>query len=115
MCHIGGFSGNGAAVKRCVVPERTHKNRYIWVNLDNQMNRAGKHPASFLICSNPGLEEQTEITFISGVLSRQEDNQTSLKEHLHRADSILCHNRSSVLPLLHKFVYLGKGENKSQM
>lgn len=60
------------------------------------------------MCSKPALQDQSEISFISGVLSRREDNQTSLKEHLYRADSTWCHNRSSVLPLLHKFVYLGK-------
>lgn len=70
-----------------------------------------------LICNKPGLEDESEITFIRGVRLRREDNQTSLKEHLDFTDSIVCHNRSSVLPLLRKFVYPGKekvGKKSSQ-
>lgn len=70
-----------------------------------------------LICNKPGLEDESEITFIRGVRLRREDNQTSLKEHLDFTDSIVCHNRSLVLPLLRKFVYPGKekvGKKSSQ-
>lgn len=74
------------------------------------MNKAGTaantEGLKFVACR--GLWDQFEITpLLVGCQGKKED-QVSLKEHLDMADSDVCHNRSLALPLLLKFVYLGK-------
>lgn len=74
------------------------------------MNKAGTaadiEGLKFVACR--GLWDQFEITLLLVGCQGKKEDQVSLKEHLDMVDSNGCHNRGLALPLLHKFVYLGK-------